>query len=135
MGSQTACHIDGNQLDELWTRLGLDLDWIWIIQHQSNQQSYTRTILFPRDTGVLTLNFVQTLCDCADELNGWPIMLLLGKGIMREVELLNTLIPSDQNQKRESLIQLIKGVYLIHTGKFYLTNVTKKLFYVIIINL
>ena len=46
-------------------------------------------IWFPRDTGVLTLNFVQTLCDCADELNGWPIMLLLGKGIMREVELLN----------------------------------------------
>ena len=33
------------------------------------------------------------------------------------------------------MIQLIKGVYLIHTAKFYLTNVPKKLSYVIIINL
>ena len=43
IGSHTTWQLDGNQMNKLWTRLGLDLDWIWIIQYQSNQQSYTRT--------------------------------------------------------------------------------------------
>ena len=59
--------------------------------------------------------------------------LLDGLWGVEEIE--NREIPSDQNGKGESLIQLIKGVYLIHTGKFYLTNVPKNLLYVIIINL
>ena len=39
---------------------------------------------------------------------------------------LNREFPSDRNQKREYLIQLIERRYLIHCGKFYLSNVPKK---------